>query len=149
MTAHCSYSRDDLKQLPAICSNDPLKLGPYLRVGTDATPSKTEAIYFPLPRRLYSDADTSRLEIVSHGGVLFVLSIFTTELECLGSIVNQTILQPQKQTLRSALDQHRPPFGLLKTFLPTRTLISKFNQQGCETWCCPGGLFNRLRHFHY
>jgi hypothetical protein len=53
-----------------------------------ATPSKTEAMYFPSPNRLYSDADTSRLGILDNLGNHVGFIDFTTELKYLGSIVH-------------------------------------------------------------
>jgi hypothetical protein len=37
-------------------------------IGIGATPSKTEAMFFPPPRRLYSDADASRLGVLDYLG---------------------------------------------------------------------------------
>jgi hypothetical protein len=89
-----------------------LKFGLTMHNGTWATPSKTEAMYFPPPRRLYSDADISRLDVLNYLGDLVGFIDFTTKY--LDSIVNHS--HSQMQTLISALGQHRPPLGLLKTF---------------------------------
>jgi hypothetical protein len=79
---------------------------------TGAMPSKTEAIYFPPPRRLHSDTFTSGLDVLDYLGNPVGFIDFTTEFKYLGSIVHH--LLTSDADLISALDQHRPPSGLFK-----------------------------------
>jgi putative component of membrane protein insertase Oxa1/YidC/SpoIIIJ protein YidD len=58
-------SRDDLERGASSLFSRLLKFGPKMRIDTGVTPSKTEAMYFP---RLYSDADTSRLDVLGDVG---------------------------------------------------------------------------------
>jgi hypothetical protein len=51
-----------------------LKFGLTIHTGTGATPSKTEAMYFPQPRRLFSGADTSRLGVLDYLGEYYLAS---------------------------------------------------------------------------
>jgi hypothetical protein len=37
-----------------------------MHIGTGETPSKTEVMNFPPPRRLYSDADPTRLDVLDY-----------------------------------------------------------------------------------
>jgi hypothetical protein len=62
-----------------------------MHVGTGATSSKTEATYFPPPRRLYSDADTSRLVVVDYFGNPVGFIDFTTEFKYFGSIGHHSL----------------------------------------------------------
>jgi hypothetical protein len=52
-------SRADLKAGSSILFNHRLKFGLQEHVGTDPTQTKTDGIYSPPSRQLYSDADTS------------------------------------------------------------------------------------------
>jgi hypothetical protein len=58
-----------------------------LRIGIGATPLKTEAMFFPPPRRSYSEADTSRLDVLDGTGNAIGFIDFATEFKYLGSIV--------------------------------------------------------------
>jgi hypothetical protein len=55
-------SRGDLEKGASCLYAHLLKYGLTMHIGTGATPSKTEAMYFPPLRRLYSDADIARLD---------------------------------------------------------------------------------------
>jgi hypothetical protein len=62
-----------------------------MRIGIGAMPSKTKTIYFPPPRWLYSDADTSRLDVFDYLGNPFGFIDFTTEFRYLGSIAHHSL----------------------------------------------------------
>jgi hypothetical protein len=62
----------------------------------------------------YSEADTSRQGVLDGTGIAIGFIDFTTEFKYRGSIVHHSLTS--LQTSISALDQHRPPSGLLKTF---------------------------------
>jgi hypothetical protein len=62
-----------------------------MRISTGVTPSKTEAIYSPPPRRLNYDADTSRLGIIDYLGEPVGFIDFTTEFKYLGSIAHHSL----------------------------------------------------------
>jgi hypothetical protein len=79
-------SRGDLKKGASCLYEHLLKFGLTMRIGTGATASKTEAMFFPQPRRLYSDADTSRLEYLDYLGNPVGFNDFTTAFKYLGSI---------------------------------------------------------------
>jgi hypothetical protein len=55
------------------------------------TPSQTEAMFFPPPRRLYSSADTLRLDVLGYLGNPVGFIDFTTEFKYLGSIVHHSL----------------------------------------------------------
>jgi hypothetical protein len=78
-------------------------------------PSKTEAIYFPPPRRLYSDADTSRLDVLDYLGNHVGFIDLTTEFKFLGSIVHHSLTSDADvdKRIRSA----SAAFGALKNIL--------------------------------
>jgi hypothetical protein len=52
--------------------------------------------HFSPPRRLYSDADTSRLDVLDYLGNPFGFIDFTTELKYLGSIVHHSLTSDSK-----------------------------------------------------
>jgi hypothetical protein len=60
-------------------------------MGAGSTPSKTEAIYFPPPRRLYADANTSRLGVLDYMGHTAGFIDFKTGFKYLGLIVQQSL----------------------------------------------------------
>jgi hypothetical protein len=62
-----------------------------MHIGTGATPSKTKAIYFPPPRRPYSEADASRLGVLDGTGNAIGFIDFTTEFKYLGLIVHHSL----------------------------------------------------------
>jgi hypothetical protein len=56
-----------------------------MHTGTGATSSKIEAMYFPQPRWLYSDADTSRLDVLDFLGNPVGFIDFVMKFKHLGS----------------------------------------------------------------
>jgi hypothetical protein len=62
-----------------------------LHIGTGSTTSNTEEMFFPPPRRLYSDADTSKLDVLDYleNSVGFI--DLTTEFKHLGSIAHHSL----------------------------------------------------------
>jgi hypothetical protein len=91
------------------------------------TPSKTEAVFIPPPRRLYSDADTSRLGVLDYLGNVIGFIDFTTEFKYLGSIVHHSPTSDSDvdKRIRSA----SAAFGALQNILTNKDiLISKSNE---------------------
>jgi hypothetical protein len=54
-----------------------------MHIGIGTTPSKSEAMYFPRPMRFYSDADTSRLDVLDYLRNPVGFIDFTTEFKYL------------------------------------------------------------------
>jgi hypothetical protein len=79
------------KRVPAVSMNISLKFGLTIHIGTEVTPSKTEATYFLPPRRLYSRTDTSRLDVLDYLGNPVDFIDFTTEFKYLGSIAHHSL----------------------------------------------------------
>jgi hypothetical protein len=75
-------------------------------------PSQTEAMYFPQPWRLYSAANTSRLNVLGYLGNPAGFVDFTTEFEYLDSIVQDSLTSDEDvdKCIRSA----SATFGALK-----------------------------------
>jgi hypothetical protein len=71
-------SRDELEKAASCLYAYPLKYGLTMHIGTDATSSKTATMYFPPPRRLYSDGDFSRLDVLDRLGNPVGFIDFTT-----------------------------------------------------------------------
>jgi hypothetical protein len=91
-----------------------LKFGLTMHIGIEATPLKTEAMFFPPPRRSYSEVNTLRLDVLDGTGNAFFFIDFTTEFKYLGSIVHHSVTSDADvdKRIRSAT----AAFGLLKTF---------------------------------
>jgi hypothetical protein len=62
-----------------------------MHIGMGATPSKTEAMFLPPLRRLYSEVDTSRQGVLGHLGNAVGFIDFTTEFKYLDSIVHHSL----------------------------------------------------------
>jgi hypothetical protein len=78
-----------------------------MHIGTGETSSATEAMYFPPPKRLYSDADTPRLDVIDNLGNSVGFIYFTTEFKYLGSIVHYPL------TSDVDCDKHKVGIGRL------------------------------------
>jgi hypothetical protein len=89
-----------------------LKFELTMHIGIGATPSKTEAMFFPPPRRSYSEANTSRLSILGGTGNAINFIEFATEFKPLGSIVHHSLTSDADvdKRIRSA----SAAFGALK-----------------------------------
>jgi hypothetical protein len=130
-----------------------------MSLGTGAMQSKTEAMYFPPPRRLYSDADTSRLGVLDYLRNPVGFIDFTTEFKYLESIVHHSLTSNADvdERIRSA----SAAFGALKNILTYKdidlkvkliayvALCSSILLYGSEIWCLREDLFNHLRQFHH
>jgi hypothetical protein len=75
---------------------------------------KTEAMFFPPPWRLYSDAGTSRRGVLDYLGNAAAFVDFTTEFNYLGSIAHNSLTSDADvdKRIRSA----SATFGALKKF---------------------------------
>jgi hypothetical protein len=86
-----------------------------MHIGIGATPSKTEAMCFPPPRRLYSDADTSRLDVLDGTGNPVGFIDFMTEFNYLGSIVHHSLTSDADVDKR--IRQASAAFGALESIM--------------------------------
>jgi hypothetical protein len=84
-------TRDGLEKGASYLYAHLLKFGLTMHNGTGATPSNTEAMFFPPPRRLYSGADTSRLDALDYLRNPVGFNDFTTEFKYFGSIVHHSL----------------------------------------------------------
>jgi hypothetical protein len=130
-----------------------------MHIGTGATPSKTEAMYFPPPRRLYSDTATSRLDVLDYLGNHVGFIDFTAEFKYLGLIVHHSLTSDAdvEKRIRSA----SAAFGALKNILTNKeiglkvigsahvALCFSILLYGSKVWFLREDLINRLRHFHH
>jgi hypothetical protein len=130
-----------------------------MHIGIGATPSKTEEIFFPPPRRPYSEANTSRLNILDGTGYATGFIDFTTEFKYLASIVDHPL------TSDADADKHIRPasaaFEALKNILTNKDIDLKVKGSACvalclstllyasEIRCLWEDMFNRLSHFHH
>jgi hypothetical protein len=116
-------------------------------------------MYFPPPRRLYFDADTSRQDVLGYLGNPVCFIDFTTEFKYLGSIVHHSLT-----TDADVIKRIRPAsaaFGALKNILTDIAIDLKVKGNvdvalcvstllyGSKIWCLQDDLFNRLRRFHH
>jgi hypothetical protein len=147
-----------LKKVPAVYAHL-LHFGLTMHIGFGTTPSKTEAMFFPPPRRLYSKAKTSRLNVLDGTGNAIGFIDFTTEFKNLGSIDHHSLTSDADfdKRIRSA----SAAFGALKSILTNKDIDPKvkgsvyvalclsFLLYGSEIWYLREDLFNHLRHFHH
>jgi hypothetical protein len=122
-------------------------------------PSDTVAIYFPPPRRLFSDADTAGLGILDYLGNPVGFIDFATKFKYLGSIVHHSLTSGAGVDKRIRLES--AAFGALKNILTNKDIDLKAKGSayvafclsilpyGSEIWCLWEDMFNRLRHFHH
>jgi hypothetical protein len=130
-----------------------------MHISNGATPSKTEAMFFPPPRRLYSDADTSRLDVLDSLDNPVGFFDLTTEFKYLGSIVHHSLTSDEDvdKRIRSA----PASFGAFKNIPTNKDIDLKVKGSAyvalCwsillysrEIWCLREDLLNRLRPFHH
>jgi hypothetical protein len=77
-------TRKDLEKGVSCLYAHLLKFGLTMNIGIGATPSKTEAVFFPPPRRSYSEANTSRLDVLDDTGNAIGFIDFATKFKYLG-----------------------------------------------------------------
>jgi hypothetical protein len=156
-------TRDDLEKGAGCLYAHHLKFGLTMHIGIGATPSKTEAkteaMFFPPPRRLYSDADTSGLGVVDYLSNAVGSIDFTTEFKYLGSFVHHSLTSDADvdKRIRSA----SAAFGALKNIPTNKDIILKVKGSvyealclsillyGSEIRCLREDFFNCPRHFHH
>jgi hypothetical protein len=111
MTPHYPFTLEPvLKQLSSCIYEHLLKFGIKMHIGIGALPSKTEAMHFPPPRRLYSDTETLRLDVLDDSDILLASSILRRNSDT--SVRSSVILWPHCRCKRT-----RPAsaaFGFLK-----------------------------------
>jgi hypothetical protein len=151
-------TREDLEKSASCLYEHLLKFGLTMHIGIGATPSKTEAMFFPPPRRSYSEVNTLRLDVLDGTGNAIGFIDFTTTFKYLGSIVHHSLTSDADvdKRIRSA----STAFGALKNILTNKDIDLKVKGSvyvalclsillyGSETWCLRDELFNHLRHFH-
>jgi hypothetical protein len=122
----CWITKSLRPEMPLLNAVQSFKL--KMHIGTEATPSKTEAMFFPPPRRLYSLMQIPWGSTFSNiWGILFASSILRGKFKYPGSIVHH--FRPQMQTLISALCRYRPLLRLLKIFWLTKKSLSKSKEE--------------------
>jgi hypothetical protein len=94
-----------------------------MHIGTGATPAKTESMYFPPPRRLYSDADIPRLDVLNYLGNPVGFMDFTTEFKYHGSIVHHSLTSDAD--LGKCIKAASAAFGALKIILTNKDIDLK------------------------
>jgi hypothetical protein len=97
-----------------------------MHIGIGATPSKTEAMFFPPPRRLLSGANTFRLGVLDYKKNPVGFIEFTTEFKYLGIIVHYSLTSDADvdKRIRSA----SAAFGALKNILTNKDIDLKVNE---------------------
>jgi hypothetical protein len=128
-----------------------------MRIDNGATPSKTEAVHFPPPRGLYSDANTSWPSVLYYPGSSVGFIDFTTEFKYLGPIAHYSLDSDAGDDMRI-----RPASaGALQNILTNKNIDFKVKGRinvelclsillfGSEIWCLRVYLFYRLRRFHH
>ena len=152
-------SRADLEIGASYLYNHLRRFGLQVHVGSGNTASKTEAMYFPPPRSLYSTADTSRFKVLNNEGLPIGFIDFTEEFKYLGSIIHYSLTSDADVDKR--IKTATATFGALKNIFTNRHVDFKLKGQiynslclnillyGCEVWCLREHLLNRLRSFHH
>jgi hypothetical protein len=104
-----------------------------MHIGIGATPLKTEAMFFPPPRRLYSEADTSRVGGLDSTGNAVCFIDFTTEFKYLGSIVHHFLNSDADvdKRIRSA----SAAFGSLENILTNKYIDLEVKESVYEALC--------------
>jgi hypothetical protein len=91
-----------------------------MHIGIGETPSKNEAMYISPLRRLYFDADTSRLDVLDDSGNPVGFNNFTKEFKCLDSTILRSL------TSDADVDKQIRPasaaFGALKNILTNKQI---------------------------
>ena len=152
-------SRADLEIGTSYLYNHLRRFGLLVHVGSGNTASKTEAMYFPPPRTLYSTADTSRFNVLNSEGSSIGFIDFTEEFKYLGSIIHHSLTSDADVDKR--IKAATATFGALKNIFTNKHVDLKLKGQiynalclsillyGCEVWCLREDLLNRLRSFHH
>ena len=115
------------------------KFGLQMHIGRGAAASKTEAMYFPLPRQAYAAADTSRFLVDGTGFIEF-----SESFKYLGSIIHYSITSDAD--VHKRIKSATAAFGALKNLFGDKYLSEKVKGQvytalvlstllyGCEAW---------------
>ncbi len=108
-------SRADLELGASYLFNHLRRFDLMMHICVDTTLSKTEAMYFPLPRVDYSTADTSRLDIRNADGSTVGFVDFTKEFKNLGSIIDSSLTSDADVNMR--IKSTTSAFSALKNVL--------------------------------
>jgi hypothetical protein len=124
-----------------------------LAVGRGGAASKTEAMYFPSPRQIYTDENTSNFPVDDTGSISL-----TESFRYLGSIIHYSLTSDADVDYR--ISKASAAFGALSNVLRNKHVSNHLKGEvykalvlstllyGCEVWCLREDLFNRLRSFH-
>jgi hypothetical protein len=104
-----------------------------MHIGTGATPSKAEAMCFPPPRRLYSDADASRQDALDYLGNPVGFIDFSTEFKYLDLIVHHSLTSDEDVDMR--IRSASAVFGALKNILTNKDIDLKVKESVYVTLC--------------
>ena len=99
------------------------KFGLLMHVGNGDVASKTEAMYFPPPRAEYTEADTTRIDVLDTSGVPVGFVDFTKEFKYLGSIVHYS--PSSEADVDKRIKSATAAFGALKNVFTNKHLDLK------------------------
>jgi hypothetical protein len=83
-----------------------------MHIGIRATPSKTEAMFFPPPRRSYSEADISRLSVLDDTGNALGFIVLLRMLREIGDLE-----MPGSRAALTFRIRYRVPFSVFERML--------------------------------
>jgi len=151
-------SRADMVTGTSYLFNHLRKFGLKMHVGSGATASKTEAMYYPPTRLSYDDGDTTPFTVFGPNGEGLGFVSFTKEFKYLGSLVHHSLTSDADVNKR--VKSAAAAFGSLRSVLcnyalsePLRgavysSLVLTILLYGSEVWCLREDLFAKLRTFH-
>jgi hypothetical protein len=146
-------TREDMVKATEYLYHHLRRFGLLMHIGRGNTASKTEAMYFPPPRKPSDSGDQTNFA-VADGFVSF-----TTEFRYLGSIIHQSLTSDADVDAR--ITQGRAAFGALNTCFFSSRRASELDKgivfnglclsillYGSESWCLREDLAQRLRVFY-
>ena len=134
------------------------KFGLKMHIGSGATASKTEAMYYPPTRMAYEDGDTTPFSVFGPSGEVLGFVTFVLEFKYLGSLVHHSLTSDADVNKR--IKAASAAFGALRSVLCNFALSETLRGQvytalvltillyGSEVWCLREDLFAKLRTFH-
>jgi hypothetical protein len=145
-------TRDDMSTGANYLYHHLRRFGLLMHIGKGATPSKTEAVYYPPPRTNHTDGNQTSF-VVADGFVSF-----TDEFRYLGSIIHHSLTSDADVNAR--ITHARAAFGALQGFLSNKYLNDKCKGTvfsalvvsillyGSESWCLKEDQLRRLQTFY-
>ena len=121
------------------------KFGLKIHIGSGATASKTEAMYYPPTRMAYEDGDTTPFAVFGPSGEVPGFVTFVLEFKYLGSLVHHSLTSDADVNKR--IKAASAAFGALRSVLCNfalsetlrgqvyTDLVLKILLYGSEVWC--------------